>query len=59
MATEREMKAIQKRILHQLLMIKDDREKLDEYINVTKAEMDAEDVAYVEKMLEELKKSKQ
>ena len=50
-----EIKVIQKRILHQLLMLKKDPGKLAEYINITKTEMEAEDVAYVEKMVDELK----
>ena len=54
-----ELKTIQKRNLHQLLMIRKelgDRKSryLEEYINVAKAEMDAEDFAYVQKTIEEL-----
>ena len=57
MPTNNELRSMQKRSLHQLLMIKKNQEKLDEYINVTKTEMDAEDVAYVEKMIKELEES--
>ena len=45
--------SMQKRFLHQLLMIKDDPERIDSYINLMKAEMDFDDVAYVENMIME------
>ena len=53
------LKAHQKRMLHQLLMIKSDlgdvkSRRLEEYLNAMMAEMDAPDVAYVERMVAEL-----
>ena len=53
------LKAHQKRVLHQLLMIKDDlgdvkSRRLEIYINAMKAEMEAPNVAHVEKMVAEL-----
>ena len=56
MPSSLEIRVNQKRMLHQLLMIKENPDKLAEYINITKTEMEAEDVAYVEKMVEELKR---
>ena len=57
-----EIRVAQRRTLHELLRIKKDLDEqgitsnpLNVYINATKTEMDAEDVAYVEKMFSELK----
>ena len=57
MPTNLEMKSYQKRMLHQLLMIKSKVEGvppviLDEYIDAVEIEMEPEDVAYVQKNLE-------
>ena len=61
MPSNNELRPIQKRLLHQYLLIKHDLDKrkitskpLDEYISVTIAEMEAEDVAYVQKIIENL-----
>lgn len=64
MATNAELKIVQKTALYDLLTLKTDMEEADKagslvllnkLINKTKAVMDSEDVAYVEKMLSELK----
>ena len=57
MPTNIELRAIQKRNLHHLLRIKRElgnvpSNELDHYISVTMAEMEAEDVAYVQKIVE-------
>ena len=61
MATNAELKIVQKTALYDLLMLKMENEKsgvnlvgLNRLINKTKAVMEAEDVAYVEKMIEQL-----
>jgi hypothetical protein len=56
MATSIEVQVEQKRRLYQLLKLKKDNEGyevkgLNELINATKAEMQQEDVAWVEKMI--------
>ena len=61
MPTTIELRAIQKRTLHHLLLIKSElgnmpSKELEKYINVTMAEMEAEDVAYVQKILGDLSK---
>jgi len=61
MATGIEIRTTQKTALYDLLRLKSENEKegtftkgLAELINKTKAVMEAEDVAYVEKMIAEL-----
>ena len=56
-----DLRAIQKRSLHNYLLIKHElsnkgiiSKKLDEYTSETIAEMEAEDVAYVQKLIENL-----
>ena len=55
MANLSEIRITQKRMLLQLLIIKDKPEKVDEFVKMVKTEMEAEDVAYVEKMAAEFK----
>ena len=57
MLEDYELRVTQKRTLYRLLRVKKDVEEgsskaLTEYIFATMAEMDAEDVAYVEKLVE-------
>ena len=57
MPTNNELRATQKSTLYRLLLIKkeieDSKSKaLTDFIGATMAEMDAEDVAYVEKLIE-------
>ena len=59
MPTNNELRATQKRTLYGLLLVKKDlgenkSRALTEFIHQTIAEMDAEDVAYVEKLIESL-----
>ena len=61
MPSNTELRAMQKTTLHHLLLIKHELDKknitateLDKYISVTIAAMEAEDVAYVQKVLERL-----
>ncbi|MCL2225971.1 MAG: hypothetical protein FWB96_13470 [Defluviitaleaceae bacterium] len=59
MATKTEMQVEQKRLLYKLLKLKKDNAKvnvigLNELINQAEAEMDEEDVAWVEKKIAQL-----
>ena len=59
MPTNNELRATQKRTLYGLLLVKKDlgeneSRALSEFILATMAEMDAEDVAYVEKLIKSL-----
>ena len=59
MPTGIELRAVQKRTLHAMLRIKHEAagitlKELDSYISTTIAEMEAEDVAYVEKIVAKL-----
>ena len=59
MPTNLELRAIQKRALHSLLLVKHEAKnvelkELDKLINATIAEMEAEDVAYVKQIVREL-----
>ncbi|MDR2168049.1 MAG: hypothetical protein LBE35_09420 [Clostridiales bacterium] len=56
-----EMRALQKRNYREFLVVKKElasrgivSKSLEEYLNAAKTEMDAEDAAYVEKVLNEL-----
>ena len=59
MPTNNELRAIQKRTLYGLLLVKKEAgennlKALADLIGSTMAEMDAEDVAYVEKLIENM-----
>ena len=59
MPTSTELRAMQKRTLHSLLLIKHEAKnvklkELDSYISSIIAEMEVEDVAYVKQIVEEL-----
>jgi hypothetical protein len=61
MATEREIRGMQKRVLHHFLRVKKELEEngvaskhLNEIVSVFETEMDIEDVAYVQKRVKEL-----
>ena len=61
MPSNNELRTFQKRTLHKYLLIKNEltikgvvSKQLDEYISETIAEMEAEDVAYVQKIVENL-----
>lgn len=51
---EREIRIEQRRRLYQLLVVQKYPEKVDELIRQIQAEMDAEDIAYVEKQLKQM-----
>ena len=55
MACKDEIRIAQKQKLVQLKMVKNNRTTLDDLITMTEAEMEAEDVAWVEKKVSEMK----
>lgn len=55
MASEKEISKEQKRHLMQLKLIKENKLDIDFAITIVEAEMDAEDVAYVEKKVQQVK----
>ncbi|MCL2421266.1 MAG: hypothetical protein FWD03_05350 [Defluviitaleaceae bacterium] len=54
MATDRELRKEQKRLLMQLKMLERKQTTLKKLITLTEAEMDEEDVAWVEKKVSQL-----
>ena len=56
MASKDETRIFQKRMLTHLKMVKENPETLNQLITMTEAEMEQEDVAYVEKKIKEMKK---
>ena len=58
MPTDKELRTNQRRQLYQMIVGQEYPEKLKDFIHQLKAEMDEEDIAYVEKRALQLKREK-
>ena len=53
MATDAEMRKIQKQFLYNILKVKKENKSIDELVRMMKAEMYQEDFAFIEKVVNE------